>query len=151
MIVYRISNSRYSDDISGTGAKLHGARWNSVAVPMLYTAEHISLAVLEMLVNTHFNDYSIALDLVYIQLPDAIPITEIKLVKLKDNWQEDVAYTRYIGDEFIKQNNAPLLKVPSAIIKEEHNFLVNPLHTDFKKIKIQKSISFWPDKRLFSI
>ena len=69
MIVYRISNTRYSDDISGTGAKLHGARWNSVAVPMLYTAEHISLAVLEMLVNTHFNDYNIELDLVYI-LPD---------------------------------------------------------------------------------
>jgi RES domain-containing protein len=151
MIVYRISNTRYSDDISGTGAKLHGARWNSVGVSMLYAAEHISLAVLEMLVNTHFKDYSIALDLVYIQLPDAITTTEIKLVKLKDNWQQDVAYTRYIGDEFIKQNNAPLLKVPSAIIKEEHNFLVNPLHPDFKKIKIQKSISFWPDKRLFSI
>lgn len=151
MIVYRISNTRYSDDISGTGAKLHGARWNSVAVPMLYTAEHISLAVLEMLVNTHFNDYNIELDLVYIQLPEALPITEIKLGKLKDNWQQDVAYTRFIGDEFILQNNAPLLKVPSAIIKDEHNFLVNPLHTDFKKIKIQKSISFWPDKRLFSI
>jgi len=147
MIAYRISNTRYSDDISGTGAKLYGARWNSVGVPMLYTAEHISLAVLEMLVNTHFNDYNIALDLVYIQLPDAIPTTEIKLVKLKDNWQEDVAYTRFIGDE----NNTPLLKVPSAIIKEEHNFLANPLHTDFKKIKIQQSISFWPDKRLFSI
>ena len=151
MIVYRISNTRYSDDISGTGAKLHGARWNSVAVPMLYTAEHISLAVLEMLVNTHFNDYNIELDLVYIQLPEALPITEIKLGKLKDNWQQDVAYTRFIGDEFILQNNAPLLKVPSAIIKDEHNFLVNPLHADFKKIKIQKSISFWPDKRLFSI
>lgn len=151
MIVYRISNPLYSNDMSGSGAKLHGARWNSVGVSMLYTAENISLAVLEMLVNTHFNDYNIALDLIYIQVPDGITTTEIKLVKLKDNWQDDVAYTRFIGDEFIKQNNAPLLKVPSAIIKEEHNFLVNPLHADLKKIKIQKSISFWPDKRLFSI
>ncbi len=151
MIAYRISNPLYSNDISGTGAKLHGARWNSVGIPMLYTAENISLAVLEMLVNTHFNDYSIALDLVYIQLPEGIAATEIKLAKLKDNWQQDVGYTRFIGDEFIKQSNTPLLKVPSAIIKEEHNFLANPLHTDFKKIKIQKSQSFWPDKRLFSI
>ena len=151
MIVYRISNPLYSNDISGTGAKLHGARWNSVGITMLYTAENISLAVLEMLVNTHFNDYSIALDLVHIQFPDSIATTEIKLAKLKENWQQDVAYTRFIGDEFIKQNNTPLLKVPSAIIKEEHNFLANPLHIDFKKIKIQKSLSFWPDKRLFSI
>ena len=51
MIVYRITNSIYSNDFSGTGAKLAGARWNSKGIAMLYTTEHISLAVLEMLVN----------------------------------------------------------------------------------------------------
>ena len=151
MIVYRISNSLYSNDISGLGAKLKGARWNSAGIPLLYSAEHISLAVLEMLVNTHFQDYSIALDLIYIQLPAEISTTEIKLNKLKDNWQEDFTYTKFIGDEFSKQNNAALLKVPSAIIHEEYNCIINPLHPDFKKIKIQKVKTFWPDKRLFSI
>lgn len=151
MIVYRISNTVYSDDISGTGAKLHGARWNSVGMPMLYTTQHISLAVLEMLVNTNFKDYSIALELLYIQFPANPSTTEIKLSKIKDNWKDDTSYTKFIGDEFIKQQQSLLLKVPSAVINEEFNFLANPLHTDFKKIKIINTKSFWPDQRLFSI
>jgi RES domain-containing protein len=151
MIVYRISNTQFSDDISGTGAKINGSRWNSKGIPMLYTAEHISLSVLELLVNTHFQDYDIALDLIHIQLPAQAAVTEIKLNKLKANWKEDFSFTRFIGDEFIKQNQALLLKVPSVIINEEYNYLANPLHPDFKKIKIIKTKSFWPDKRLFSI
>jgi RES domain-containing protein len=151
MIVYRISNSLYSDDISGAGAKLYGSRWNSVGVPMLYTAEHISLAILEMLVNTNFKDYDIALNLMYIQLPAAEKATEIKLNKLKKNWKEDVDFTRFIGDEFVKQKQSLFLKVPSVIVNEEYNYLANPLHPDFKKINILKTKSFWPDKRLFSI
>jgi RES domain-containing protein len=151
MIVYRISNSKYSDDINGTGAKLYGSRWNSKGIPMLYTGEHISLAILEMLVNTNFKDYDIALDLLYIQLPAQSSINEIKFNKLKDNWKDDLNFTRFIGDEFIKQNQSLVLKVPSVVVNEEYNYLINPLHTDFKKLKIANTKSFWPDKRLFTI
>ena len=151
MIVYRISNSLYSNDISGMGAKLKGARWNSAGLSMLYTSEHISLAVLEMLVNTNFKDYDIALDLLYIQFPTQQLIPEIKPEKLKPNWRDDSGFTKFIGDEFIKQKKSLLLKVPSVVINEEYNYLANPLHPDFKKIKITKVKSFWPDKRLFTI
>ena len=151
MIVYRISNAVYQNDLSGTGAKINGARWNSKGISMLYTSGHISLTVLEMLVNTNFKDYSIALDLLFIKLPDNETTSEITLSKIKENWKDDISYTKFIGDEFIKQNHALLLKVPSAVINEEYNFLINPLHTDFKKVKIQKTKSFWPDKRLFAI
>lgn len=151
MIVYRISNTEYSNDIRGTGAKLMGSRWNSRGVPVLYTSEHISLAVLEMLVNTNFKDYSIALDLMYINIPDQLPVTPILLHNLKKNWKDDVEYSRYMGDEFFNQKESMILKVPSSVIHEEFNYLVNPLHSDFKKIKILKTKSFWPDKRLFSI
>ena len=151
MIVYRISNAIYKNDISGSGAKKSGSRWNSKGIAMLYTAEHISLAVLEMLVNTNFKDYSIELDLLFIQLPDEGVISEIKLAKLKTGWKEDFTYTKFIGDEFNKQNHSLVLKVPSAIINEEYNFLINPLHPGFKKVKIIKTKSFWPDERLFSI
>lgn len=150
MIVYRISNSAFNDDISGTGAKLLGARWNSKEIPVLYTAEFISLSVLEMLVNTNFKDYAIALDLMYIKIPEDQPHAVIELKSLKQNWKEDFDYTRYIGDEFFKQKESLILKVPSAVIHEEHNYLANPLHPDFKKIKIIKTISFWPDERLFN-
>ena len=106
MIVYRISNSTYKDDISGTGAKLLGSRWNSRDIPVLYTSQYISLSVLEMLVNTNFKDYSIALDLMYIKFPDDQPNTVIELKNLKNNWKDDFDYTRYIGDEFFKQNES---------------------------------------------
>jgi RES domain-containing protein len=151
MIVYRISNSAFNDDISGTGAKLLGSRWNSRDIPVLYTSQYISLSVLEMLVNTNFKDYAIALDLMYIKFPDEQPATVIELKNLKENWKDDFDYTRYIGDEFFKQKESLILKVPSAVIHEEYNYLANPLHPDFQKIKIIKTKSFWPDERLFKI
>jgi RES domain-containing protein len=151
MIVYRISNSNYKDDLSGTGSKIFGSRWNSKGVPVLYTSQYISLSILEMLVNTNFKDYSIALDLLYIKFPDQQPFTSIELSNLKGNWKDDFDYTRFIGDEFIRQNKSLLLKVPSSVIQEEFNYLVNPLHADFKKIKLIKTKSFWPDERLFKI
>lgn len=151
MTVFRISNVIYSDDISGTGAKLNGTRWNSKGVPALYTSQFISLAVLEMLVNTNFKDYSIALDLMYINLPETAVFDKIDLNNLKKDWKDDFEYTRFIGDEFFKQNKSLILKVPSAVIQEEYNYLANPLHVDFKKIKVIKTKSFWPDERLFKI
>lgn len=151
MIVFRIANAAFSDDLSGTGAKLLGGRWNSRGMPILYTSGHISLALLEMLVNTQFKDYIIPLDLLSIQLPENIEFAEINFKKLKTDWVKDFEYTRFIGDEFLKDKQSLLLKIPSAVIHEEHNFLVNPLHPDFKKVKIVKTRSFKTDERLFSI
>ncbi|HMX80326.1 MAG TPA: RES family NAD+ phosphorylase [Ferruginibacter sp.] len=151
MITYRISNAAYSNDISGSGAKRMGARWNSKGVPLLYTAQHISLAMLEMLVNTNFRDYHTPLDLMYINLPDPYLESAIEVKNLKKDWRDDLEYTRYIGDAFVNHKESVVLKVPSAVISEEYNFLVNPLHADFRKIRIIKTKSFWPDERLFSI
>jgi len=151
MIVYRIANTVYSNDISGTGAKLLGGRWNSRGMPILYTSEHISLALLEMLVNTQFKDYAIPLDLLSIQFPDSLEFAEVSPKKLKEDWVKDFEYTRFMGDEFLKDKQRLLLKIPSAVIPEEHNFLLNPLHPDFKKVKIVETRSFRTDVRLFSI
>jgi RES domain-containing protein len=78
-------------------------------------------------------------------------VKEIKKNKLKTDWVTDFEYTRFMGDQFIKAGTHAILKVPSAEIKEEHNFIMNPLHIDFKKIKITQTVSFSTDKRLFSI
>lgn len=151
MIIYRISNAIYSDDISGTGAKLTGARWNSKGFPMLYTAEHISLAILEMLVHTRFKDAGVQYDLLTIQIPQQASLGKIDVKKLKKGWTDDINYSRFIGDEFIKEKQNLIMSVPSAIVQEENNFLINPLHPDFKKVKILETRSFKTDERLFSI
>jgi RES domain-containing protein len=149
MIVYRITNSHYKDDISGSGAKLRGARWNMPGTSMLYTAENISLSALEILVHIGLDDIKNFYHLLAIFIPDDADIKEINADKLKPRWYEDEDYTAFMGTEFIKNSNNLILKVPSAIIDEEHNFLINPNHQDFKKIKIKKSKPFIFDERLY--
>ena len=150
MIVYRITNSLFKDDISGAGAKLRGARWNMPGNSMLYTAEHISLSVLELLVHIGLQDIQNFYHLLTISIPDGIDVSEINIGRLKTNWLEDEDYTAFIGTEFLKTNTNLVLKVPSAIIEEEHNFLINPYHADFKKIRIKRSKEFIFDQRLYT-
>lgn len=151
MIVYRICNEKYKDDLSGYGAKIFGGRWNSKGFAMLYTSEHISLSALEMLVHNHFQDFAIPLSVLSIQLPEPTIVKEIKNNKLKKDWQEDDSYTKFIGNEFIKSESDLFLKVPSAVITAENNVLINPLHKDFKKVKIVEHKFFKTDKRFFTL
>jgi RES domain-containing protein len=151
MIVYRICNEKFKDDLSGNGAKLFGGRWNSKGFAMLYTSEHISLSALEMLVHNQFQDFAVPLSLLKIQLPIPTKIKEIKNYKLKENWHNDAGYTKFIGNEFVKSESDLFLKVPSAVVTEENNVLINPLHKDFKKVKIVEQKIFRTDKRFFTL
>ena len=151
MLVYRITRSDYKDDLSGEGAYLFGGRWNSKGKHVLYCAASISLAVLELVVN--FSRSSSPLKLSYhllnIEIPDN-SIQEISLSKLQKNWLTDEAYTQFIGDNFIDNNNLLALKVPSAVIPEEFNFVLNPAHELFKKVRIISSKPYGFDQRLLN-
>lgn len=149
MIVYRLCIEQYKDDLSGTGAKLFGGRWNSVGIPALYTTENISLAVLEILVRTDINHIPGHYFLLKLDVPDHGNTTIINKSKLKKEWRSDIGYTQWIGNEFIKSNKSLVLQLPSAIVDEEHNFVINTNHSDFKKVKISSSKKFSFDKRLF--
>lgn len=150
MIIYRITNSHFKDDISGNGAKLYGGRWNLPGLPAVYTSEHISLCVLELLVNISLPESQLNYHLIQLQIPDSAEIALVTPKKLKVNWQNDEAYTRFMGSEFLKNKQSLVLKVPSAVISEENNYLINPLHTQFNKVHIIKSFPFKFDKRLFT-
>lgn len=147
MIVYRIAKEIYKEDTSGNGAAINGSRWNSKNLRMLYTGEYISLTILESLV--HLPEIALPqnLFLLNIEIPDN-EFQEIKVLKLMDKWQQHITYTQWIGDQFITENQSLVLKVPSAVVLQEHNFLINPLHKDFKKVKIISSELLQLDKRL---
>jgi RES domain-containing protein len=150
MIVYRITNSLYKDDLSGQGAKIYGGRWNIAGFPALYTSEHISLCVLEMLVNISLPESQINYHLLQINIPDSIEPALISRKKLKQNWEEEETYTSFMGTEFLKNKQSLVLKIPSAVISDENNYLLNPLHSDFRKISISKCQPFKFDNRLFT-
>ncbi|MBL7765606.1 MAG: RES family NAD+ phosphorylase [Chitinophagaceae bacterium] len=150
MIIYRLTQSTFQEDLSGSGAALYGGRWNNKGIPVLYTSSHISLAVLEILVNHNRNESPLlpSFHLLELELPENLQSRTKKLV-LKDDWIRDIEYTRFIGDTFLKEGRDLILPVPSVVIPEEHNYLLNPNHKQFKKIKIIQSKPYQPDKRLF--
>ena len=149
MIVYRLTTTMYKEDLSGNGAKLFGGRWNTAGLPVLYTTENISLAVLEILVRADKYTIPSTYQLLKITLPDRSLPSIIQHSQLKTNWEDDIGYTQWIGNEFLKMTESLVLKVPSAIVPEENNFLLNPKHADFKKVKITDTSGFQFDKRLF--
>ena len=149
MIVYRLTSGQFSNDLSGNGAKLYGGRWNSFGLPALYTTEHISLAVLEMLV--HIKNFQTPLNyfLITFEIPAQVSLVSIDYKKMKKNWKDDSSYLQSMGDAFLTSKQSLVLKVPSAIVEAENNFIVNPAHPDLVKIKILKSENFIFDKRLY--
>ena len=148
MIVYRFTPVQYSNDISGKGSRIYGGRWNSIGLPVVYTSTTISLSLLEILVYSASYDQLQNNILVRIEVPD-IAGSVISGNALPAKWLNELDYTRYIGDEFLIQKKSLLLRVPSAIIPEEYNILINPLHPDFKKVKISSAKKFEFDGRLF--
>lgn len=149
MIVYRLAQHTYAEDITGTGAKITGGRWNSPGNAVLYTSEHISLALLEVLANAHTLSRLQALKLVEIDIPATATIREIKPQGLKAGWWSDFDYTQWIGDEMLRNAEHLVIKCPSAIVDRENNILLNPLHPAFKGVKLKTVTNFRFDERLF--
>jgi RES domain-containing protein len=148
MIIYRLAIEAFKDDLSGTGSKLFGGRWNFPGHPAIYTSENISLAVLEILVNADKNNIPPGYFLLKLQVPDSLPFKLITHKTLKEKWYVDFEYAQFIGSNFLESGKEAILKMPSAIVKDEYNFLLNPAHADFKKITLKESVLFDLDVRL---
>lgn len=148
MIVYRITGKKHSDDLSGTGAAIHGGRWNKKGTPVLYTGESKEIALLETIV--HMPSMIIPeLDIVTLEIPDD-SITTIEIEELPSNWTLYPAPTilSEIGENWINTLNTIALKVPSCIIHSAHNLILNCRHKEFSRVKIIDKRNFKFDSRL---
>jgi len=150
MIVFRISKGMYAHDLSGRGAEKAGGRWNSRGIPVLYTSQSRALATLELAVHMSFGYLPKDYKLTSIELPDQYGLREIAEEDLPEDWKQYPfsGITQKIGNEWIRQVDDLILKVPSVVVQEEFNFLVNPLHPDFKYVKIKEVKTFEFDLRL---
>ena len=148
MIVYRFANKKFSHDISGEGSRLFGGRWNSKGITAVYASLTISLSLLELLTHSAGYDEIISNQLMVIDT-NLDETSDITLKQLKTNWQRDEDYCRFIGDNFLRASSNLLMKVPSVIIPDEHNIIINPQHKDFSRIKIRSVRTFDFDARLF--
>jgi RES domain-containing protein len=147
MLVYRITLAKYSGKLIASG---RAARWNPNEVEMIYTASSRSLACLENVVHRDKLGLSLVFNILTIECPDAIEIKTIQLKSLPANWIDfDQMYlTQKIGEKWVKDRESAILQVPSSIVSEEVNYLINPKHPDFGQIKIVKTQPFVFDSRI---
>jgi RES domain-containing protein len=151
--VWRLVKERYAATaFDGEGAKQVGGRWNSPGVAVVYTSESISLAVLETLVHTDVDDLvAIRYVAIPVDIPAAVQIRRIAESTLPQDWQRYDSFReelRKIGDDWVRQAREAVLAVPSIVVPQEANYILNPAHKDMKKLVIGKPLPFTPDKRL---
>ena len=141
MLAYRLTTCTHARKLDGKGAELFGGRWNTKGNPLIYAAAFRSLAVLEYRVN---NPHPvIGWVMVTLQVPDD-SIQTIQLKSLPKNWQRYSyqSVTASLGDEFLKAKKTLCLQVPSAVVPQEHNLLINPLHPKITEVKILNEYPF---------
>jgi RES domain-containing protein len=154
MLLYRISKTKYAEDLSGEGARRAGGRWNLKGTPVIYTADSTALATLEMLVHSSLNLVPKSMSIVTINLPETVSITTLKIQDLPDNWATYPAPIELAkrGTDWTTRQQAISLCVPSAITPagEGRNYILNPLHPNFKQVEIIQAEPYLFDSRLFA-
>lgn len=149
MKVYRIAKDKYIRDLSGTGAKKYGGRWNQKGTDILYTSQNASLAVLETLVHAQLNDLPTDLKLLCLQLPNDSIIKEFNPDNLPKNWRDYPSPNSLaeVGSDWAASRQSLILKVPSVVLPTEMNILINPSYPEFEKVEIDYIVNFEFDKR----
>lgn len=141
MLVYRITRKRYEDKVlSGEGGRKVASRWNFKGDPIVYTSSTRSLALLEMLVHMDMEDMRM-MDLIIceINIPESLTMHTLSGSALPENWNQTPFSngTQKYWREFTSTDKTAVLRVPSVIIPQEWNYLIDPLHKDVKRIKVR--------------
>lgn len=150
--LFRLVKARYADQaFDGEGAKLSGGRWNSKGVAVIYAADSVALAALELLVHLHSHEVLDSYRLYRIQIADS-ELLDLDGRDLPKDWRVDPppSSTARVGDGWIAADASLALAVPSAIVPSQRNMLINPAHPRFTQaLKSVREESFMFDTRLF--
>ncbi len=151
MIVYRLSKQQYASDLSGSGARIAGGRWNSPGTALLYTAESRALCTVEIAVHSGLGLLPTDYYLITLSIPDDLPMTVIDPSGLDPAWKSFpyMPFTQTMGDRFVRENRFLLLKAPSAVVQGDFNYLINPAHADAPVVTILNIEPFGFDLRIF--
>lgn len=149
MLLYRTAQTQFARDLSGTGSFLFGGRWNTKGSYLLYAAENPSLSFLEYLAHLPSWPSPVSTSLVVIEVP-VLTIGIVDLSHQEMNLESTRSKCQEVGNAFIREADFPLLKVPSALIPGDFNFLLNPNHPELANRMVIKEIrTFLPDERIW--
>ncbi len=149
MVLWRVTRAAHIEP-DGEGARLFGARWNSKGIAVVYTASHLSLAALEYLVHIDVDEVPDDLLAVSMEVPEQATELACTPGDLPSEWRRTPppAKCREIGDKWASAGEHLLFRVPSVLVPEESNVLVNPAHPDARDVRIASSRGFSHDPRL---
>jgi RES domain-containing protein len=147
LTIYRICSSKHPVN-DGEGARLYGGRWNHKGIPVIYCGATISLCAVEVLANSA--GLPTGMVRIEAELPDSLPVTTIDAGTLPSAWDAALPSlsTKEIGTKWVGEGATAVLSVPSAVIPNERNYLLNPKHPDFALIKFRDPQPFVFDPRL---
>jgi len=147
MVVYRITSLKWAGQLGASGFP---ARWNSRGVFTIYTASSRALACLENVVHRSGEGLSENFKVMEILIPDHLAMDSIVTNSLRDGWTDyvNMPQTQAIGGSWSQKNVSLILEVPSAIVPNESNFLINPAHPHFNQIQTISTSDFIFDNRL---
>lgn len=150
-LAYRlVKGSRAGEAFDGAGARLAGGRWNHKGTAVVYIADTLALAALETFV--HLNDAAAHLAFVSfrVEIPDAL-VLNFPPADLPHDWRKEPApaSTKKLGTNWVASATSVALRVPSAIVSTEHDYVLNPGHHDFARITISKPEPFLFDPRMW--
>lgn len=134
--------------MSGEGARLFGGRWNEKGVPLVYTSSTLALAVVEILV--HVDEVPLDFVAIRIDIPAAVKVESLSPRRLPRDWRDHPAPARLqaAGSEWAQSMRSLAFEVPSAVVPQERNVLLNPLHPDRAALVVHKPERFAFDRRL---
>jgi RES domain-containing protein len=138
VFLWRISNHA---SLAGDGGLRVSGRWHTRGKRVVYCAENPAAALLEILVHfeIEIRDLPARYRLLKVNVPDDLRVERVSLTGLGSDWIEDTLATRAIGDTWLTRATTPLLAVPSAVVPETSNVLLNPAHPDASRIVIVQS------------
>jgi RES domain-containing protein len=148
MTLWRISNY---ETLDGAGGLLVSARWHTKGYPVVYCTMNPATALLETIVHMEIDseDRPEHFHVLRIEGPDSLSIERIEADSLSPNWVEDMNATQAIGDRWLSERRSLLLQVPSVLVPETWNVLVNPQHSEINLLKITATYDHAFDARLF--
>lgn len=150
MEVFRIARTEHAN-LDGIGSMLFPGRWHEKGVRCVYAASSRALSMLEYLVHISFPTLlPDELSIMTISVPDDIRKEIIDIADMPEDWKTNLLFSRSTGSKYLKSAIAALIQVPSAIVPEEFNYLINPLHADFQKIQIKEVKALQFDSRLIN-
>jgi RES domain-containing protein len=150
MLVYRIVHKSYSSTLFASGIK---GRWNGDGKKVIYCAGSIALAFLENMVRRQGAGFNLDFKIMVIEIPDDIPVTTIHASELAKGWRNprDYSFCQPLGNEWYEQGKTAILKIPSSVLPESNNYMLNTEHADYKRIQLVGVTDLVPDERIEEI